>query len=466
MKINRYPSWNYFRKSFVQAWMFGLFFLFFLSLFGCPKRETVRRPDVRPSKPPTRRTVLKKMRMAKPAFLSKRYSIPIDVPLLPTRGPRNVPIQIVELLNPTSPQLKHLESIRSFVWKTFPGKVRWTVRLNPRIGKDRGYTYARALFAAHRMGIFWSYLKHFVAHPSQRDFKGLLHLASLCGVEPQLFELLWMRAPHKTLIDRDMRWAWKLKKTGQTGIYVNGFFLPSPYTPERLKQAIEFSLQQTQSALAKGIQPKDVYTKLMQKSIVSRRSERLPEAIYPKRYIHVPFGYLESIPTQGPGDAPLHIVEFSDFTCVPCRKAYLWLERILKKYPKKIRFSFKYYPIGIHRESYRAAELAAAAQERKRFWKVYNLLFLQQKKLLSGGLLKIAKQAGLNLSWLAEELDRRSFRRRVLLNRAHARRLGVRGVPTLLINGLRISGMGSAQILQKRIQEELWKAGSPDPAYP
>lgn len=353
-----------------------------------------------------------------------------------------------------------IQALRAMVWKRFPGSVRWTIRMNPSLGADRGYYYARALQAARRTGIFWPYLKRFYQARSP-SFKKLLAMADASGVDAQLFELNLAYAPRKMIIDRDMRWALGFGLQGKAGLFINGAWLPPPYTKERLFKALTLTQQRASAMLRQGTELTKLYDAFCAKGKPAPQARQIPRAIGARRYINVPHAYLEGVPTRGPGDAVVHIVEFSDFTCIPCRKAYLWLHALLQKHPKKLRFSFKFYPIGIHKESYRAAQLAAAAQDRRKFWKLYDLLFREQRRLLQGDLLELAKEAGLDAQWIAGELDRGSYKRRVSINKGHGRRMGIRAVPTILIDGLFVPGFRSAKDLLRLVHIEMWKAGDP-----
>lgn len=133
----------------------------------------------------------------------------------------------------------------------------------------------------------------------------------------------------------------------------------------------------------------------------------------------------------------------------------------MKKYPKKIRFYFKTYPIGAHAESYRSAELAAAAQAQKKFWPLYDLLFREQRKLLDGEMLQLAKRVGMDPSWISGELDRKSFLRQVIINKEHGRKMGVRAVPLIVIDGRKVYGARKLKQLVDIAEQELWKAGHP-----
>ncbi|HAA53139.1 MAG TPA: hypothetical protein DCE42_00190 [Myxococcales bacterium] len=422
-----------------------------LFMTGCPSKTQ----PTRPNKPVTR---------AKAPV--KRYQISVaHTPWRPTRGAQHAPLQIVELLNPLDAQTRRLHKLRPLLWHRFPGAIRWQVQLNPTLGKDRGYLISRALLVAKRLGVFWPYLSLLMRAKTSPTFEQLCALAKQTGVDPQRFEIGLQVPTFKILVDRDMRWAHRFGLLGRSYLFVNGRPLAPPYTQKRLLALLKDERTRVQKLLQNNT-PKQVYGQLMKTAQALPKGTRPPAAILGRRYMRVPFGHLEGTPMRGPGDAPIRIIEYSDFTCVPCRKAYFLLHHTLKTYPDKVKFYFKYYPIGVHKESYRVSELAAAAQDRRKFWPLYDLLFQKQKQVFQGRMLDLAQQVGLDKTWLAGELDRRSYRRRVLKNRAHGQTIGIRGVPMIILNGYRIPGVPPRKVFLRILKREMWKSGVPDPAYP
>lgn len=429
----------------------GLLIVSMFAILGCPSSPTTKPPIT--SRPVSTPLVMK------PAPFRKQYAFPAYSLLSPARGSQHAPLQIVELFNPLSPLSRQIQQIRPYLWEKFPGLLRWTIRFNPSLQKDRAYFYARAFYASYRLGIFWSFVEQFFSQNKTWNDTELLHLAQRCGVDPQAFELKLFYAPYKMLLDRDMRWGHALGLSGESRIFVNGALLNPPYTRERLVQALEWAIQRSHQLTQQGVPPEQVYSLWIKAGTPPRSSIPVPSAIRKRQYIHVPFEQLEAIPVRGPGDAPVSIVEYSDFTCVPCRTAYFSLHQLLHRYPKHLRFYFKYFPIGIHAESQRSAELAAAAQEQQKFWPLYDILFQKQQRLFAGDLVELARQAGMDPQWISGELDRGSYRRRVLINQLHGRKLGVHGVPTILIDGRAITGTRHLSHLIQVAEQELWKAG-------
>ncbi len=439
----------FFRKGVASSLL--LLALSSLLFSGCPTHLKRSSPQHQPP-------LATKAKQSQSPF-ARQYNFSAQSVLSPVRGPRYAPLQIVELLNPLSSQSRQINLLRDKIWKKFPGMLRWTVRFNPSLESDRGYWYSRALYASYRSGIFWSYLKQFYRKTERYSHQALLQMAAQSGADPQAFELKLLYAPYKMLLDRDMRWNRAIQQASQSRLFVNGALLEPPYTEERVYRAFAWARARAFHMIGQGISPQHIYRKWTQHGQKLKAPHHTPHAIKKRRYIHVPFEFLEAIPTRGPGDAAIQIVEFSDFTCRPCRKAYFSLHKLLQRYPNQLRFYFKYFPIGVHRESYRSAELAAAAQDQRKFWKLYDILFREQSRIFSGDLLALARKAGMDARWISGELDRNSYRRRVRINQHHGRRLRIRAVPTIIMDGRMIFGAANPNTLLRTAKEELWKAG-------
>ena len=108
-------------------------------------------------------------------------------------------------------------------------------------------------------------------------------------------------------------------------------------------------------------------------------------------------------PTMGSNDAPLTIVEFSDFECSYCRRFH---EQVLPSLKRDyidtglVRFIHKDLPLPFHLQAKPAAAAARCAAEQNRYWDLYGALFYQQTCLACRGIIEIAKDINLNTSGL------------------------------------------------------------------
>ena len=91
-------------------------------------------------------------------------------------------------------------------------------------------------------------------------------------------------------------------------------------------------------------------------------------------------------PSRGPENAPIQIIEFSDFQCPFCFQAHPTVSKVLSNYGDKIRFVYRHYPLPNHPNARPAAEAAACAAEQDRFWQYHDRLFENQSKLSASDL--------------------------------------------------------------------------------
>lgn len=163
-------------------------------------------------------------------------------------------------------------------------------------------------------------------------------------------------------------------------------------------------------------------------------------------------------PTQGPSDAPLTIVEFSDYRCPSCRKQFSVDEQIKKLYRDNIRWVFKAFPLGGNELSRRAAEAARCAGEQGKYWQYHDLLFLSDKELDKDQLTALAGQLGLQQDEFNACLDSSKYRAEIEADSQEARKAGVDRTPTLIVNGKMHPGGLTLQDFQELIDKELQSA--------
>lgn len=168
----------------------------------------------------------------------------------------------------------------------------------------------------------------------------------------------------------------------------------------------------------------------------------------PDQVFRVPIG--ES-PTRGPADALVTIVEFSDFQCPFCARAFETLEDVLKKHPD-VRLVFKHYPlVQLHPNATPAAQWAIAAAQQGKFWSMHDHLFRNQQALDRASLEKYAADAGLDVDRARSAVDGSETQRALADDQALAAKLGVQGTPTFFIDGVRLVGAVPAQSFEEAI---------------
>src|SRR4029077_20450635 len=103
-------------------------------------------------------------------------------------------------------------------------------------------------------------------------------------------------------------------------------------------------------------------------------------------------------PAKGPANAPIEMIEFSDFQCPFCLRAHPTVTQVLDTYGDRIRFVYRHYPLPNHPNARPAAEAAACANEQGKFWPFHDRLFANPAKLSDADLKQGAAELGLDTS--------------------------------------------------------------------
>jgi len=140
----------------------------------------------------------------------------------------------------------------------------------------------------------------------------------------------------------------------------------------------------------------------------------------------------------GPDDAPVTLVEYGDYECPHCGRAYPIVKEAQRRMGGRLRFVFRNFPLGdMHPHAMQAAETAEAAAGQGKFWEMHDMLFTHQRALSDSDLLGYAKHLGLDTKRMQAELTDGRHADRVQNDFRSGVRSGVNGTPTFFINGVR-----------------------------
>ncbi len=151
---------------------------------------------------------------------------------------------------------------------------------------------------------------------------------------------------------------------------------------------------------------------------------------------------LDDSPSRGPADAPVTLVEFCDLQCPDCKAMAENLDQALPAYGNKVRVVFKNFPLMSKHHWAEAAAIGARCayvQKPQAFWNFYDFFYAQQESVNSQNIrekiLQVGRQAGLNEHKLVTCIDTKATLPAIQADLYEAAKLGVRGTPTLLVNG-------------------------------
>ncbi|HUO04456.1 MAG TPA: thioredoxin domain-containing protein [Candidatus Binataceae bacterium] len=236
-----------------------------------------------------------------------------------------------------------------------------------------------------------------------------------------------------------------LKAQSSAGNGVTDEEVKALYDSNRQWQSIPFIQIKTQLKAMMG-----------QEALVKRLRQDDPVKILIKGVVVNSGGH----PAIGPANAPVTIVEFSDFQCPYCKAAEPTIKELVKKYGDKIRVVYMDYPLPFHSHSAQAAKAARCANDQNKFWEFHDALFENQAKLDPDSLKATAKRLNLDSANFEACLAKPDYDIAVKKDVAEASKLGVDGTPAFFINGRKISGAQKPPAFEEIIDEELANSGS------
>ncbi|MDP6642097.1 MAG: DsbA family protein [Candidatus Nanoarchaeia archaeon] len=158
---------------------------------------------------------------------------------------------------------------------------------------------------------------------------------------------------------------------------------------------------------------------------------------------------------KGDPNAPVTIVEYSDFECPFCgRFVQQTFPSIEQQYIStgKVKFIYKHFPLrNIHFSAQTAAEAAECANEQEKFWEYHDLLFQNSPRFRENNLIDYATQVGLNIDQFQECLKSGKYKGVIEKDLRDGSAAGIRGTPGFIVNGQLISGAQPFSVFQQLI---------------
>lgn len=226
-----------------------------------------------------------------------------------------------------------------------------------------------------------------------------------------------------------------------------------------------FYQEHKKSLQAKEAVARDSIRRYLERQQQAELRKRLIESLkttagvrdYLRRPALIRAGYLEApgASFKGVENAPVTIVEFSDFQCALCAKARPLLQQLLDTYPKKIRIVYRHFPLARHPEARRAAEAAECAAAQGKFWEFHDQAFDNGSQLSEAKLKEIAGHLRLDVEDFETCLGSGQARARLAKDLSDARNAEVRSTPTFFVNGRKIEGLPPLATLKRMIELEL-----------
>ena len=196
------------------------------------------------------------------------------------------------------------------------------------------------------------------------------------------------------------------------------------------------------------------------KSVELPKKEKTTQEASPKEELTKPeFKINEKDHIRGNFNAPVTIVEYSDFQCPFCQKFHPTMQQILADYPEKVRWVYKHFPLDqIHPQARPAAEASECVWEQKGnegFWQFADGLFENQERLGKSLYQELAQKLGLNMDQFNDCLSSRKYKDKVIADYQEGIKAGVRGTPGNFVNGEAVFGAVPYETLKAAVERAL-----------
>ena len=207
---------------------------------------------------------------------------------------------------------------------------------------------------------------------------------------------------------------------------------------EQNKERVSGDFAQTKDSIISYLQQTEL--RLAERAFV----EKLRVAASIQVFLKAPESPIFSISTQdqpslGNANAPVTVVAFTDYQCPSCASIHPSLERIVKENAGKVRLVTRDFPLTQHAEAFKAAEAAEAAREQGKYWEYVHVLMQNQSSLGVEKLKRFAGELGLDRARFDAALDSGKFTETVQRDVEEGMKLGLKGTPSLFINGRRVT---------------------------
>jgi protein-disulfide isomerase len=170
---------------------------------------------------------------------------------------------------------------------------------------------------------------------------------------------------------------------------------------------------------------------------------------------------------KGKADAPVTLIEYSDFQCPACGAYYPLAKKLAEEFPDTLKIVYRHYPLTrIHPNAMPAARAAEAARRQDKFWEMHDMLFEKQKEWSGQSdatetFVSYAQSIGLDIDRFKKDLEDSSVGVDVKTDQALGDRDKVQGTPTFILNGEKLANPSNYEDFKKKIEDAIAKNSQP-----
>ena len=357
----------------------------------------------------------------------------------PSRGATNPLVTIVEYSDYQCPFCSKVEWTLSEILKNYPDTVRIVFNHNPLPFHTNAKLAHQAAHAAGLQGKFWEMHNTLFRNQKNLSEADLHDYAQSLDLDMAKFKADLHAPETVAAVEKAIQDGVDHDVTGTPHFLINGEPLKGALPYEQFKEKIDAAIKQAKTVQKEtGLDGENLYKELVKRNTPVRQ-----------------FVDISGTPSLGPADAPVTLIEFTDFQCPYCKKANETVHKLIANNPGKVRLVFKHNPLPFHPKAEPAHRAAEAAALQGKFWEMYDLLFEHNDHLDMADIEGYAAQIGLDVERLKSDMESDTVKNRVKADIAQGASVGVKGTPHFFINGNVINGAQPLDKFQKALDREL-----------
>lgn len=331
--------------------------------------------------------------------------------------------------------------------------VRLIVKHHPLPMHPHAIPAARAAWAAHQQGKFWPMHDHLFEVEGSLD--GIDDAATAMGIDVDRFRRDMVSPAAAESVEND-RFAASVLGIGSTPHFVvNGRHLRGALSDTHWERVVDYERNDAERIIDEHkIAPGNLYAHLMS-TAKGKRDRPQGARPGPDPQKHHAVVAPEGRPSLGPVDAPVTVVEFSDFQCPYCATLAPTIHALPGRHDGNVRVVFLQLPLAGHDQARPAAKAALAAQRQGKFWEMHDALFAAGGELSDAQIVAIADSVGLDRARFDADRQDPALDAMIDEDKALADRFGITGTPASFVNGRYVRGAIPAERFDALIEEEL-----------
>ncbi len=354
--------------------------------------------------------------------------------IYPTRGNRTAEVSLIEFSDFQCPFCTRIVPTLQRLIDEYPEDLNWVFRHYPlRETPGQGsFKIHEASVCAQDQGKFWEFHDAVFKKSVQQKNRTLQWAVETAGMDIKQYEACMQEESTRARIFEDLKEGQYKGIRGTPSVFIGPYVVSGAYPYEYFKQLVDYVLNPDE------VVPPEP---LVEWGSVPKIAE---------------FNDLNGRPAKGPENAPITLVEFSDFHCPFCKKLAPVFSELMTAHKGKIRQVWRHYPLNIHPRAGIVHLASECAHEQGKFWEFHEIL-MAPKKVSDNqeGLKTIAKRLGLNMSQFEGCLESDKYKEQIEMDIIAGRKSGVQGTPTIFINGKRIVGAFPFKHYDSLIKDEL-----------